>query len=74
MKLTLKELEILVLELRVASPGVNDNLTDKQQERLTDFYERLVDKLADEIKRRKQKSLKKKSKRDNPYSTPKEKV
>ena len=52
MKLTLEELKILESELRVIDPDPNNELTDKQQERLFDIYSDLTSKLYNEIGRR----------------------
>jgi hypothetical protein len=54
MKLTLNELKILESELRVVDPTANRNdLSEKQQDKILSAYEKLVNKLTDEIERRK---------------------
>jgi len=58
MKLTLEELKILERELRVIDPTTNMELTDKQEARLFDKYNKLTDKLMDEIERRENKKAK----------------
>jgi len=58
MRLTLKELRILESELRIVDPTANKELTEKQQEKLFDQYNKLTDKLIAEIERRENKSKK----------------
>jgi len=50
--LTMEELKILESELRVADPTLNKMLTKKQEDKLFDTYNKLIDKLAEEILRR----------------------
>ena len=56
MKLSLSELKILESELRVVDPTANrDDLSEKQQNKMLSAYEKLVNKLTDEILRRENK-------------------
>ena len=55
MRLTLEELKILESELRVVDPVGHKELTKKQEEKLFDQYDKLVNKLTDEIDRRESK-------------------
>jgi hypothetical protein len=53
MKLTLRELIILESELRIVDPTANKELSYASTNKLLDEYEKLTNKLADEISKRK---------------------
>jgi len=49
---TIKELKILVSELRVSDPTLNKDLTKKQKDNIYNVYNNLINKLDREIFRR----------------------
>ena len=56
MKLTLEELRFLYSAIRYADPTANQELSQKEEQRLFDKHEKLIDKLTAEIQRRESKN------------------
>ncbi len=57
MKLTLEELRFLYSAIRYADPTANQEPSQKEEQKLFDKYEKLIEKLAAEIQRQESKNV-----------------